>query len=100
MRFILLNISLFVIYTWSCISTPKGQMPKISLLKKYDLMQFADVSQAVIEGNLKLLNSAIEAHEIFFAKCGVYLIVDKLKIITYRNLFKRVWVYSHRKLLQ
>ncbi|XP_033637275.1 PCI domain-containing protein 2-like [Asterias rubens] len=67
-----------------------GQMPKISLLKKYDLMQFADVSQAVIEGNLKLLNSAIEAHEIFFAKCGVYLIVDKLKIITYRNLFKRV----------
>ena len=65
-------------------------MPKIELLQKYDLMQFADVARAVIQGDLKLLNSAIETHEAFFAKCGVYLIVDKLKIITYRNLFKKV----------
>ncbi|XP_038051216.1 PCI domain-containing protein 2-like [Patiria miniata] len=71
-----------------------GQMPKVKLLQKYDLMQFANVARAVIEGNLKLLNSAIETHEAFFAKCGVYLIVDKLKIITYRNLFKKVYMIT------
>jgi hypothetical protein len=36
------------------------------------------------------LNSALEANEKFFIKAGIYLILEKLKIITYRNLFKKV----------
>lgn len=42
------------------------------------------------EGNLLLLNEALAAHETFFIRCGIFLILEKLKIITYRNLFKKV----------
>uniref|UniRef100_A0A671UHK8 PCI domain-containing protein 2 n=1 Tax=Sparus aurata TaxID=8175 RepID=A0A671UHK8_SPAAU len=69
-----------------------GHMPTHQLLRKYDLMQFADVTKAVSEGNLLLLNEALSKHETFFIRCGIFLILEKLKIITYRNLFKKVYL--------
>ncbi|XP_046694372.1 PCI domain-containing protein 2 [Silurus meridionalis] len=69
-----------------------GHMPTNLLLKKYDLLQFADVTKAVGEGNLLLLNEALAKHETFFIRCGIFLILEKLKIITYRNLFKKVYL--------
>eukprot|EP00061_Rhincodon_typus_P016434 g44651.t1 len=66
-----------------------GHMPTIQLLRKYDLLQFSDVTKAVSEGNLLLLNDALAKHEAFFIRCGIFLILEKLKIITYRNLFKK-----------
>uniref|UniRef100_M3ZVM9 PCI domain-containing protein 2 n=2 Tax=Xiphophorus TaxID=8082 RepID=M3ZVM9_XIPMA len=66
----------------------QGHMPTHQLLRKYDLIQFADVTKAV-EGNLLLLNEALSKHETFFIRCGIFLILEKLKIITYRNLFKK-----------
>ncbi|KAK7805738.1 hypothetical protein U0070_010959 [Myodes glareolus] len=44
------------------------------------------------EGNLLLLNEALAKHETFFIRCGIFLILEKLKIITYRNLFKKVYL--------
>lgn len=67
-----------------------GQMPKQSLLKKYDLQQFTGVMEAVKEGNLYNLNKALEDNERTFIKWGIFLILEKLRIITYRNLFKKV----------
>lgn len=46
-------------------------------------------------GNLRLLNEALRTNESFFIKCGIYLILEKLKIITYRNLIKKVLVCFH-----
>ncbi|KAB0403181.1 hypothetical protein E2I00_015000, partial [Balaenoptera physalus] len=89
-----------------------GHMPTIELLRKYHLMQFAEVTKAVrehsrpgrcsdcvcasvpppSEGNLLLLNEALAKHETFFIRCGIFLILEKLKIITYRNLFKKVYL--------
>ena len=67
-----------------------GQMPKQSLLTKYDLGQFAGVMEAVKEGNVFNLTKALEEHEKTFIKWGIFLILEKLKIITYRTLFKKV----------
>ena len=67
-----------------------GHMPTKAVLQKYDLMQFDEVVQAVKQGNLLRLNAALEANESFFISAGIYLILEKLKIITYRNLFKKV----------
>ncbi|XP_075056142.1 PCI domain-containing protein 2 [Mixophyes fleayi] len=69
-----------------------GHMPTIQLLRKYDLMQFAEVTKAVSDGNLLLLTEALTKHETFFIRCGIFLILEKLKIITYRNLFKKVYL--------
>ena len=67
-----------------------GQMPKQNLLEKYELTQFSGVMEAVKEGHLANLNSALEKHEKVFIRWGIFLILEKLKMITYRNLFKRV----------
>jgi len=69
-----------------------GRLPSKQALQKYDLTQFSDVADAVRHGNLLKLTEALQAHEQFFIKSGVYLILEKLKIITYRNLFKKVWI--------
>ncbi|XP_062343966.1 PCI domain-containing protein 2 isoform X7 [Cinclus cinclus] len=85
----LLSASLLI----NCTQKPgKGHMPTVQLLKKYDLMQFAEVTKSVSEGNLLLLNDALTKHETFFIRCGIFLILEKLKIITYRNLFKKVYL--------
>jgi putative ubiquitin-RnfH superfamily antitoxin RatB of RatAB toxin-antitoxin module len=65
-------------------------MPSKSVLEKYDLTQFVEVVEAVKQGNILQLNKAIQLHEVFFIKCGIYLLLEKLKIITFRNLFKKV----------
>lgn len=69
-----------------------GQMPKQSLLKKYDLTAFADVARGVKSGDLRRLDQALLKNEAFFIKCGIYLILEKLKTITMRNLFKKVYL--------
>eukprot|EP00088_Acartia_fossae_P047751 TRINITY_DN5185_c0_g1_i5.p1 TRINITY_DN5185_c0_g1~~TRINITY_DN5185_c0_g1_i5.p1 ORF type:complete len:409 (-),score=81.85 TRINITY_DN5185_c0_g1_i5:484-1683(-) len=67
-----------------------GQMPLLSLLEKYDLLQFKGIMESVKEGNLHQLNQELEKHEKTFIRWGIFLILEKLKIITYRNLFKKV----------
>lgn len=67
-----------------------GYMPSPAVLEKYDLTQFTDVVQAVQQGNILQLNRVIQQHETFFIKCGIYLLLEKLKTITFRNLFKKV----------
>lgn len=69
-----------------------GYIPSKLVLEKYDLLQFWELVQAVCQGNLRLLDQVIEKHETFFIRCGIYLIVEKLKIIAYRNLFRKVYL--------
>lgn len=68
-----------------------GNMPKREILQKYDVLQFHELACALKEGNISKFDEVIQRHESFFIKYGIYLIVEKLKIIGYRNLFKRVY---------
>ncbi|XP_044731020.1 PCI domain-containing protein 2 [Chrysoperla carnea] len=68
-----------------------GYMPSKSVLEKYDVLQFWELVEGVKRGDLRQLDQVQEKHESFFIKCGIYLIVEKLKIIAYRNLFKKVY---------
>lgn len=67
-----------------------GHMPSEKLLMDHDLTQFSKVAEAVKEGNVLKLDQALQEHEPFFIKCGIFLMLEKLKIITYRTLFKKV----------
>lgn len=69
-----------------------GYMPKHNLLEKYNLMEFGELMEAVKRGDLCNLEKVMEKHELFFIGAGIYLIVEKLKIIAYRNLFKKVYL--------
>lgn len=69
-----------------------GIMPRQATLEKYDLMQFLDLISALKQGNVRKLDQVIEDQQRFFIDTGIYLIVEKLKMIAYRNLFKHVWI--------
>ncbi len=68
----------------------RGYMPKNELLLKYDLKPFAEIVNAVKQGNILKFNNDMDEYEDFFIESGVYLFLEKLKMTTYRNLFKRL----------
>lgn len=76
-----------------------GYIPSKQVLEKYQVVQFWDLVQAVCQGNLKRFDELMEEHESFFIQCGIYLIVDKLKIIAYRNLFRKVYLILNTHLI-
>lgn len=67
-----------------------GHMPSVVLLKKYELDSFIEVVEAVKEGHLSRLDRALQTHEEFFIRCGIFLMLEKLRSITFRTLFKKV----------
>lgn len=69
-----------------------GFMPKQSLLEKYNLMEFWELMESVRKGDIRSLEGVMAKHEAFFIDAGIYLIVEKLKLIAYRNLFKKVYL--------
>lgn len=72
-----------------------GYMPTRRLLAKYDLLQFWDLTAVVKKGDLRGIDTIMEEHESFFISAGIYLIVEKLKIIAYRNLFRKVYLVEN-----
>jgi nuclear mRNA export protein PCID2/THP1 len=68
-----------------------GYMPKKALLEKYDLMEFWPAAVAIRQGNSDGLSKAIEQYQGFFIKNGVYIMLEKLRMIAFRNLFKKVY---------
>ena len=57
-------------------------------------MHFQEVASAIKQGNLRRLEKALESNSEFFWKYGTNLILEKLKIIAYRNVFKRVMLIT------
>jgi len=72
-----------------------GFIPKRSLLMKYNLREFVDLVEALRTGNVKLLNKTFEKNERFFIGAGIYLLLEKLKFIAYRNLFKKIYLIKN-----
>ena len=70
-----------------------GKMPSLELLTKHNFTQFIDLTKAVQSGNLKMFNETLTRYQDFFIQKGIYLILEKTKTLTYRNLFKKVYVF-------
>ncbi len=68
----------------------RGQVPSEAMLNQYGLLELLPVAQAVREGNLSKLAAALSEHQMFFIQWGVFLILERLRIVCYRNLFKKV----------
>lgn len=72
-----------------------GFLPKPSLLKRYNLDEFQDVVSGVRQGNVRAVSEALVKHERFFIGAGIYLILEKLKTVAYRNLFRKVFLIKN-----
>jgi len=67
-----------------------GQIPKQELLMQNGLREYRAVVHAMKTGNIGLMDDALAKHEYFFVKSGTYLIIEKLKLVVIRQLFKKV----------
>merc|ERR1712004_812432 len=67
-----------------------AKLPSPSLIQKFGLYQFQDITISLRTGDVRLYNRAMSRCENFFIKTGVLLILERLKNIVYRNLFRRV----------
>jgi hypothetical protein len=72
----------------------RGRFPQERLLSKYGLnAQFGPLVLAIKRGDLSAFNNQMAAQQRFFVHKGIYLILEKLKISVYRNLFRKVHAF-------
>ena len=75
----------------------RGVFPSPSLLADYDLTStFGDIVEGLRTGNLKLFNDGLRANAQFFIRAGTFLLLEKCKVLCYRNLFKRVYLITQK----
>ncbi|XP_065313876.1 PCI domain-containing protein 2-like isoform X2 [Gordionus sp. m RMFG-2023] len=90
-KYITKNIRLILIYLIP-VKILLGYNPSHGVLSKYDLLPFEPIIQSIKDGNLGMLERSKEANKKFFIQSGIYLFMDKLKIVCIRNLFKKVFL--------
>eukprot|EP00584_Thalassiosira_punctigera_P026439 CAMPEP_0172577488 /NCGR_PEP_ID=MMETSP1067-20121228/138258_1 /TAXON_ID=265564 ORGANISM="Thalassiosira punctigera, Strain Tpunct2005C2" /NCGR_SAMPLE_ID=MMETSP1067 /ASSEMBLY_ACC=CAM_ASM_000444 /LENGTH=412 /DNA_ID=CAMNT_0013370175 /DNA_START=1078 /DNA_END=2316 /DNA_ORIENTATION=- len=69
----------------------RGRLPTSKLLEKYSLHEFVPLSNGMRTGNLMEFSEGLMKNQDLFIRRGTYLLLEKCKMICYRNLFKRVY---------
>mmetsp|Transcript_21705 Transcript_21705/g.66882 ORF Transcript_21705/g.66882 Transcript_21705/m.66882 type:complete len:423 (-) Transcript_21705:42-1310(-) len=81
----------------------RGSFPKPELLQKYGLAALAPLVHAVKQGDLRTFNYQLDVNKRTFVERGTFLLLEKVKILVYRNLVKKVFLLKakavHMKLL-
>lgn len=69
----------------------KGNYPSADLLKKFDLAsEYGDIVQACLKGDLASLEQALLKNQDSFIQSGVFITVERLRMVTLRNFVRRV----------
>ncbi|KAL0903119.1 hypothetical protein M5K25_027473 [Dendrobium thyrsiflorum] len=74
-----------------------GILPKMTLLEKYNLIEYTNVVKALKSGDLRLLRRALQEHEDQFLRTGVYLVLEKLELQVYQRLVKKIHMIQKQK---
>lgn len=69
-----------------------GVMPSPKLLTDYALEEYTGLTDAIRDGNLHLFTEYLAQYQDKFIQQGVYLLIEKLRLLVLRNLFKKVYV--------
>jgi nuclear mRNA export protein PCID2/THP1 len=69
----------------------RGSLPSRTLLARYNMLWFVDITRALRSGNLSLFTSAVNKHESFFIRKGLYLAIEKMRSLVYRSLCQKLY---------
>ncbi|KAH7479427.1 hypothetical protein PRIC1_009034 [Phytophthora ramorum] len=69
-----------------------GVMPSPKLLSDYQLEEYTGLTDAIRDGNLHLFTEYLSKFQDKFIQQGVYLLIEKLRLLVLRNLFKKVYL--------
>lgn len=68
-----------------------GSFPKSSLIEQCGTPHFLGLSDAIRTGDVKAYNNLLDLHMLKLASSGTLILIEKCKLICYRNLAKRVF---------
>eukprot|EP00963_Diacronema_lutheri_P009623 scaffold868_cov351-Pavlova_lutheri.AAC.14 len=68
----------------------RGHVPSTDLLRKYQLYEYTDLVGAFKCGSIQAFNQTLLQHQKKFIASGTYLLLEKMKLVVYRTLFKKV----------
>jgi tetratricopeptide (TPR) repeat protein len=69
----------------------RGTLPSRALLERYNMLWYVDITRALRTGNLRLFDEAVEKHEQFFIRKGLYLAIEKMRSLVYRSLCSKLY---------
>ncbi|GBG67103.1 hypothetical protein CBR_g78884 [Chara braunii] len=90
------NIRIILMYLVP-VKASTGVLPSYELLKAYHLYEYIDVVRAIRSGDVRLLKKALLRHEDRFLKAGVYLVLEKLETVVYRQIIKRIYLIQKQR---
>lgn len=67
-----------------------GEMPSTELLNKYNMDIYMELTNAFINGDLKLFNDSFDKHQFLFIKLGLFELICYSKKVIYYQLFRMV----------
>jgi hypothetical protein len=73
----------------------RGKIPRAEMMGRYRLPEYEGISEAVRSGNLALFNASFAKSELLFRRRGLYLLLERLKWLVYRTLFKKTYAIVH-----
>ncbi|XKL60369.1 hypothetical protein PGB90_001385 [Kerria lacca] len=76
-----------------------GYMPTKEILEKYELLPMWHIANAVKQGNVNELVKMMNEYQCLLYKFRIYTIVEKLRIVTYRNMFKKIFLLHRNHLI-
>ena len=68
-----------------------GILPKKIILKKYQLYEYIKLSHCIKNGNIHEFDKIISLNQFTFIRLGVYMVFEQIRVLCYRNLFKKVY---------
>mmetsp|Transcript_31772 Transcript_31772/g.53588 ORF Transcript_31772/g.53588 Transcript_31772/m.53588 type:complete len:406 (+) Transcript_31772:36-1253(+) len=68
-----------------------GVMPGEKIGSVYGLTEFVEFGQATIRGDIGTFDRLLQQHQATLVRLGVYLVLEQVKMIAYRNLFLRIF---------
>ena len=72
-----------------------GVMPGAAIGKVYGLHEFVELGDAVKKGDLQNFERIMNQYQCTFIQHGVYLVLEHVKMIVYRNLFRKVFLLTN-----
>lgn len=67
----------------------RGKFPTNALLQKYKLQELSEILRCIKTGNIGGYSAAINANQDKFIQQGIYIMMETLKILAYKNLFAK-----------
>jgi COP9 signalosome complex subunit 12 len=68
-----------------------GKFPSAWILDKYELGEYKEMIAVIKQGNIKEFNKNLQKNQFSYIQKGILVIMNALKYLVYRNLFKKVY---------